>query len=305
MQDKRMPINQGDPYDFLGSDSEPTSSRSSWKRKKGQVLPPSISYRGFFPDDASTSVPVEVQMPMMPASASTSAVGLIATPLAGHPPTSRTIPLWGKGDPPISVTGMLPRLLGKTWAGRNTWQHTCSLDSPEFKDTLLIVRAKKGSEHTPEEHMILSCALKYKKAQAHASRPASFMIPPGITKDLTTSMMQTWLMNEAACPPAVRKEPDNMLNLLDIDFWLWYQKVTPKAWLVPLKLNSGRCLVLPDVMTYWPSISIKCQTVMIAVCGWEPQLHVPDGMKGQMRIQKSSNGSASMLALPLSVSQRL
>ena len=54
------------------------------------------------------------------------------------------------------------------------------------------------------------------------------MIPPGIVKELT-SMMQTWLMNEAACPPAVRQEPDNTLNLLDVDFWLWYQKVTPKG----------------------------------------------------------------------------
>ena len=36
-------------------------------------------------------------------------------------------------------------------------------------------------------------------------------------------------MNEAVCPPAVRQEPDNMLNLLDIDFWLWYRKVTPKG----------------------------------------------------------------------------
>ena len=36
-------------------------------------------------------------------------------------------------------------------------------------------------------------------------------------------------MNEAACPPAIRQEPDNMLNLLDVDFWLWYQKVTPKG----------------------------------------------------------------------------
>ena len=36
-------------------------------------------------------------------------------------------------------------------------------------------------------------------------------------------------MNEAACPPAVRQEPDNTLNLLDVDFWLWYQKVTPKG----------------------------------------------------------------------------
>ena len=38
----------------------------------------------------------------------------------------------------------------------------CSLESPEFKDTLLIARAKKGTEHTPEEHMIISRALKHK-----------------------------------------------------------------------------------------------------------------------------------------------
>ena len=61
-----------------------------------------------------------------------------------NPPTSRITPLWGKGDPPISVTGVLPRLLGKTRAGRNTWQHMCSLESPEFKDALLI--ASQGKE---------------------------------------------------------------------------------------------------------------------------------------------------------------
>ena len=48
-------------------------------------------------------------------------------------------------------------------------QHMCSIDSPEFKDALLIARAKKGNEHTPEEHMIISRALKHKKAQACAS----------------------------------------------------------------------------------------------------------------------------------------
>ena len=100
------------------------------------------------------------------------------------------------------------------------WQHMCSLEL-EFKDALLIARAKKGSKHTPEEHTIILHALKHKKAQAHASRPAPFMIPSGVVKELT-SMMQTWLMNEAACPPAVRQEPDNTLNLLDVDFWLWY-----------------------------------------------------------------------------------
>ena len=95
------------------------------------------------------------------------------------------------------------------------------LESPEFKDALLIARAKKGTKHIPEEHMIISCALKQEKAQARASRPTPFMIPSGIRKELT-SMMQTWLMNEAACPPAASQEPDNTLNLLDVDFWLWY-----------------------------------------------------------------------------------
>ena len=117
--------------------------------------------------------------------------------------------------------------------------------------------------------------------------------------------MQTWLMNEAACPPAVRQEPDNTLNQLDIDFWLWYWKVTPKGMACAFKIKFWEMFSNPRFMTYWLTISIKCQTAMMAVCGWEPQPHVLNGMKGWMRIKPSSNGSAFMLALPLSVSQRL
>ena len=46
MQDKQMPIIQGDPYNFSGSDSEPTSGQLSQKRKKGQEFPLAISYGG-------------------------------------------------------------------------------------------------------------------------------------------------------------------------------------------------------------------------------------------------------------------
>ena len=166
-------------------------------------------------------------MQMVPASSSQVVGSQTTLPLV-NPPTSRIAPPWGKGDPPISVTGVLLRQLGKTQAGGNMWQHTCSLKSPEFKDALLIARAKKGTECIPEEHTIISRALKHEKAQAHASWPTPFMIPSGIKKKLTT-MMQTWLMNEAACPPVVRQKPDNTLNLLDVDFWLWYWKVTPKG----------------------------------------------------------------------------
>ena len=130
------------------------------------MFPLAISYGGFFLSDASTSVLADEQRPMMLASL-LQAVGSQTTLPLVHPPTSRIAPPWGKGDPPISVTGMLPRPLRKTQAGRNMWQHMCSLKSPEFKGTLLIARAKKGTECTPEEH---------KKAQAHASRPTPFMI---------------------------------------------------------------------------------------------------------------------------------
>ena len=78
--------------------------------------------------------------------------------------------------------------------------------------------------------------MKHKKAQAHASKPPPFMTHPGIMKELT-SMMQTWLMNDAACPPAVRQESNNTLNLLDIDFWLWYWKVTPKGMACAFKIK--------------------------------------------------------------------
>ena len=168
MQDKRTPIVQDNPYGFSGSDSEPTSGCSSRKRKKGQAFPPAISYGGFFPSEASTSVLADKPMPMMPASSSQAVGSQITLPWV-NPPTSRITPPRGKGDPPISVTGVLPRPLRKTQAGRSMWQHMCSLESPEFKDALLIARAKKVTEHTSEEHTIISHALKHKKAQACAS----------------------------------------------------------------------------------------------------------------------------------------
>ena len=168
MQDKRTPIVWDNQYGFSGSDSEPTSGLSSWKRKKGQAFLPAISYGGFFPSEASMSVLADKPMLMMPVSSSQAVGSQTSLPLV-KPPTSRITPPWGKGDPPISVTGVLPRPLRKTQAGGNTWHHMCSLESPEFKDVLLIARAKKGTERTPEEHTIISHALKHEKAQAHAS----------------------------------------------------------------------------------------------------------------------------------------
>ena len=108
-----MPIVWDNPYGFSGSDSEPTSGHLSRKRKKGQAFPPAISYRGFFLSKASMLVLADEPMPMMPA-LSSQAVGSQITLPWKNPPTLRIAPPWGKGDPPISVTGVLPRPLGKT-----------------------------------------------------------------------------------------------------------------------------------------------------------------------------------------------
>ena len=59
-------------------------------------------------------------------------------------------------------------------------------------------------------------------------------------------------MNEAGCPPAVRQEPDNTLNLLDVDFWLWYQKVTPKGMASVFRIRFWETFSAPrtyDILT--------------------------------------------------------
>ena len=64
--------------------------------------------------------------------------------------------------------------------------------------------------------------------------------------------MQTWLMNEVVCPPAVGQEPDNTLNLPDMDFWLWYRKVTPKDMACAFKIKFLEMFSIPgyyDILT--------------------------------------------------------
>ena len=74
-------------------------------------------------------------------------------------------------------------------------------------------------------------------------------------------------MNEAACPPAVRQEPDNALNLLDIDFWLWYQKVTPKGMAHAFKIKFWEMFSTPRYYDILTNNQYKMPTAMMAVCG--------------------------------------
>jgi hypothetical protein len=116
--------------------------------------------------------------------------------------------------------------------------------------------------------VIVSRALKHEKAIARAKRLDPFVIPIGIAKELS-SMMTTWLMNESACPPAVRQESDKTLNLLDVDFWLWYRKVTPKDMTRAFKMRFWEVFSTPgmyDILT-------------------ESQYTVPNSNDGSMRLR--------------------
>ena len=129
------------------------------------------------------------------------------------------------------------------------------------------------------------------------------MIQPGIAKELT-SMIQTWLMNKAACPPAVRQEPDNTLNLLDIDFWLWYQKVTPKGMARAFKIRFWEMFNAPGTYDILTDNQYKLPNSNYGCMWLRSPTAVPNGTKGWRRMKKSSTGSAKMLGLPLSASQR-
>ena len=76
--------------------------------------------RGFVPREASTSVLADEQMLTMLAS-SFQVVGSQTTLPLVSPPTLRIAPPWRKGDPLISVTGVLPRLLMRIDANHNTY----------------------------------------------------------------------------------------------------------------------------------------------------------------------------------------
>ena len=52
--------------------------------------------------------------------------------------------------------------------------------------------------------------------------------------------------------PAVRQEPDNTLNLLAVDFWLWYWKVTPKGMVHAFEIKFWEMFNTPgyyDILT--------------------------------------------------------
>ena len=158
--------------------------------------------------------------------------------------------LWGKGDPPASVTGKWPHPLGKTKAGKCLWHQACDVNAVEFQNALLLsgclhARAIKGAERTLEQHAITNRMNKHKKALVRANTTPPFVRPTGITKELADAM-QVWMLNESVCPPAIRQLPDWMLHLHDVEFYIWLKKISPKEDSKVFKLQLWKLFALND-----------------------------------------------------------
>ena len=106
------------------------------------------------------SVPQAVPEPVAPA----------ATVL---PPSTLAPSLWGKGDPPASITGKWPCPLGKTKTGQRPWHPVCDI-TVKFRNALQIARATKGTECTLEQHAIINRINKHEKALVRAQYHTPF-----------------------------------------------------------------------------------------------------------------------------------
>ena len=104
------------------------------------------------------------------------------------PPSTLAPSLWGKGDPPASITGKWPHPLGKTKAGQHLWNQVCDVNTVEFQSAFQIPRVTKGTEHTLKQHAIINRMIKHEKALARANTTPPFTILTSIAKELADAM---------------------------------------------------------------------------------------------------------------------
>ena len=107
----------------------------------------------------------------------------------------------GRGDPPLSITSMLPWPLGHSTLLREEWYESCSIVEPEF--LALIEKAKKlppGSRRR-EQHSVLR---QVKAITEKAKKTAYFVIPDTMPPDITV-VLKKWEHNPEGVPMAIQQ----------------------------------------------------------------------------------------------------
>ena len=127
-------------------------------------------------------------------------------------------------DPPIPVTGQLPRPIGKAYPVNQDWFGICDLQLSNF---LALVREAR---RTLRDQLMLPmrAALRCITDHSCAHKARLITILPTTLVD-TQPLLRGWQLNPDGVPPAVRQEDDGTMNRLDVDIWMWVQVIAPKV----------------------------------------------------------------------------
>ena len=90
------------------------------------------------------------------------------------------------------------------------------MTDPFFKETVEVMKEITPAWRTQDMHAIMR-----RLCEAYQSKkPPCFMIREGTPDDMQ-SMLHAWQHNPEGVPTAIRQEDDGLLNLSDVDIWMW------------------------------------------------------------------------------------
>jgi hypothetical protein len=130
------------------------------------------------------------------------------------------------GDPPIPVTGCLPRPLGRSVPQTAKWVDVCPLDDIQFVEFYELAKRTPPAERTRE--MITTFQRVQAQQRIDNPKPKQFGIHPSTPGDIVP-VLQSWQDNPEGVPLPIRRESEGMLNTSEVDIWMWLKQLSPKS----------------------------------------------------------------------------
>jgi hypothetical protein len=211
-------------------------------------------------------------------------------------------------DPPRTITGHLPRPLGKSVPIKADWHEICEMDSPEFMKLHKQALSTVFKECTMHMHV----AIKRMATQARSTNVSLITVLPSTPVD-TLEMIRGWQLNPHGVLPVVQQESDGTMNLHNVDIWMWLQNATPKKCspmfrksLWTLFQQSGRWCELASDQRVPPPIGDTFCTSIMEAYDWgdrHPRDHSEKELAQWLRQHGGIN--ISRAALPKIFAERL
>jgi hypothetical protein len=130
------------------------------------------------------------------------------------------------GDPPIPVTGRLPRPLGRSVPRTAEWYDVCPLDDIQFQELYELAKVTPPAERMQE--MIATFRSVQAQRRIDNPKPKQFGIHPSTPGDMAPTL-QSCQCNLEGVPLPICGESDGTLNTSDVDVWMWLKWLSPKS----------------------------------------------------------------------------